>query len=363
MLTTGSLSMNIKQLFGIDHPILQAPMAGASNPDLVAAVSEAGGLGGLGAAAMPPDYLRKQIQAIKQRTRGPFNVNLFSPASEIFDREAQPGEKFGALLAGYHQEFELGEVPDPGNLFGPAELQLQVLIDEKVPVISFHFGIEAAHVDAIHAAGLKVICTATHVKEAAFLESIGVDAVIAQGSEAGGHRGTFIGAYQDALIGTLALVPQIVDAVRIPVIAAGGIMDARGIIACRALGAQAVQLGTAFLGCPETGISDAWRKSLLASASGQTTVTTAMSGKPARAIRNRYITEVEKLDEPLLPYPLQYSISGSLRKQAAEMRNPAFMAMWSGQGIGLIKPSSATELMHRLITDSAELQAKLAAAG
>lgn len=354
--------MNIKQLFDIDHPILQAPMVGASNPELVAAVCNAGGLGGLGAAAMPAEYLRKQVQAIKQRTNQAFNVNLFSPASEIFDQDARPGEKMRTLLAGYHQEFELGEIPAPGKLFGPAELQLQVLLDEKVPVISFHFGIDKIHVDAIHAAGLKVICTATHVSEATLLESIGVDAVIAQGSEAGGHRGTFLGAYQDALIGTLALVPQIVDAVRIPVIAAGGVMDARGIIACHALGAQAVQLGTAFLGCPEAGIPDAWRQSLLASQASQTTVTEAISGKPARGIRNRYITEVEKLDEPLLPYPLQYAISGTLRKQATETGNPDFMAMWSGQGIGLIKPASAAELMQKLITDAAKLRKQLASA-
>ncbi|MBT3427398.1 MAG: nitronate monooxygenase [Gammaproteobacteria bacterium] len=352
--------MDIKQLFGIDHPILQAPMAGASNPDLVAAVSNAGGLGGLGAAAMPPETLRKQVQAIKQKTNQAFNVNLFAPASEIFDQEARPGEKLRSVLAGYHHEFGLGEIPSPGNLFGPAELQLQVLLDEKVPVISFHFGIERAHVDAIHAAGLKVICTATHVSEATLLERFGVDAVIAQGSEAGGHRGTFLGAYQDALIGTLALVPQIVDAVSIPVIAAGGVMDARGIIACHALGAQAVQLGTAFLGCPESGIPDAWRQSLLASQASQTTVTEAMSGKPARGIRNRYITEVEKLDEPLLPYPLQYAISGALRKQAAETDNPDFMAMWSGQGVGLIQPLSAAELMQKLITDTEKLRKQLA---
>ena len=352
--------MNIKQLLGIDHPILQAPMAGASNPELVAAVSNTGGLGGLGAAAMPPETLRKQVQAIKQKTNQAFNVNLFAPASEIFDQEALPSEKLRSVLAGYHDEFGLGEIPSPGNLFGPAELQLQVLLDEKVPVISFHFGIEKTHVDAIHAAGLKVICTATHVSEATLLESMGVDAVIAQGSEAGGHRGTFIGAYQDALIGTLALVPQIVDAVSIPVIAAGGIMDARGIIACQALGAQAVQLGTAFLSCPESGIPGAWRESLLASQAGQTTVTQAMSGKPARGIRNRYITEIEKLDEPLLPYPLQYAISGALRQQATATGNPDFMAMWSGQGIGLIKPSGAAEFMQKLIIDAEKLRKQLA---
>ena len=360
MLTIRSLNMNIKPLFGIDHPILQAPMAGASNPALVAAVCNAGGLGGLGAAAMPPDYLRQQVQAIKQRTNQPFNVNLFAPSSEIYDRDAKAGDQFHALLAGYHQEFDLGEVPPPASLFGPAEHQLQVLLDEKVPVISFHFGIEKTHVNTIHAAGLKVICTATHVSEAAFLEDMGVDAVIAQGSEAGGHRGTFIGFHQDALIGTLALVPQIVDAISIPVIAAGGIMDARGIVACHALGAQAVQLGTAFLGCPESGISDAWQQALFTSDASQTIVTQAMSGKPARGIRNRYLTEVEKLDEPLLPFPLQYAMSGTLRKQAAATGNPDFMAMWSGQGIGLLQSSGAAELMQNLIKETAALRTELA---
>jgi nitronate monooxygenase len=353
--------MNLQELFGISHGIVQAPMAGASNANLVSAVSHAGGLGSLGAAALKPKALREHIQAIRQQTDRPFNINLFAPASELFDEASQMGPGLADLMLQYHKEFGLGPPPDPGAIFGPAEEQLSVLIEERVPVISFHFGIEATHVEQIHSAGLKVICSATTVSEARALASLGVDAIIAQGGEAGGHRGTFLeqGNYQSALIGTMALVPSIVDAVDIPVIAAGGIMDARGIIACRALGAAGVQMGTAFLGCPEAGIPEVWLEKLLESDPEATTVTTAMSGKPARGIRNRYISELEALNEDLLPYPLQYSISGPLRSAALKKGGADFLAMWSGQGVGLIRQLPAAELMAELIEESEVLAKNL----
>ena len=351
--------MSLTQLFNIEHPILQAPMAGASNADLVAAVSNAGELGGLGAAPINPEGLRQQIGAIRQQTDKPFNVNLFAPSSEVFDSNASPGEGLSKLIRDYHREFDLGDLPELRGIFGPAEEQLQVLIEEKVPIISFHFGVEAVHVQAIHEAGLLVICSATSLQEAGALEDLGVDAIIAQGSEAGGHRGTFLGDYRDALVGTLALVPQIVDAVRVPVIAAGGIMDARGIVACRALGADGVQLGTAFLGCPEAGILNAWKQKLLTADPAETTVTTALSGKPARGVRNRYVTDVENLDEPLLPYPLQLSLSGPLRAAATKAGNTDFLTMWAGQGVGMLKEQSAPDLMNELITESEKLARQL----
>jgi nitronate monooxygenase len=198
------------------------------------------------------------------------------------------------------------------------------------------------------------------VAEGKELEDIGVDAVIAQGSEAGGHRGTFTVDDRQALIGTMALVPQIVDAVSIPVIAAGGIMDARGVVASLALGASAVQMGTAFLGCPEAPIGDAWRDALHTAAAEATTVTEAMSGKAARGIRNRYIDEVEALDEPLLPYPAQYSVSRDLRKAAAERGEAAFIAMWAGQGVGLIRRRAAADLVNDLVVESQRLLGRLA---
>lgn len=345
----------ILDLLDIEHPVIQAPMASATNPELVAAVSEAGGLGSFGAAGTPPDRLRTTVQAIRQRTNRAFHINVFSAHTENFDRDAHPGPGLSERLSAYHAELGLGPVPEPAPMFGPAEEQFEVMIEEGVPIISFHFGADARLVARAHETGAKVLCSATTVAEAKALESIGVDAIIAQGAEAGGHRGTFSVDYRQALIGTMALVPQVVDAVSLPVIAAGGIMDARGLVASLALGASAVQMGTAFLGCPEAPINDAWRESLQSAEAGATTVTEAMSGKPARGIRNRYIDEVEALHEPLLPYPAQYSISRELRKAAAERQDPDFIAMWAGQGVGLIRQRPAAELVNDLVTEAQQL--------
>jgi nitronate monooxygenase len=245
-------------------------------------------------------------------------------------------------------------------MFGPFDDQLEVLVAEKVPVISFHFGADPAAVERARSAGAIVLCSATTVAEAIVLEKAGVHAVIAQGSEAGGHRGTFSIDYEKALIGTIALVPQVVDAVKVPVIAAGGIMDARGIVACLALGASAVQMGTAFLGCPEMSVLDGWRASLRRAAAEDTKVTKALSGRPARGIRNRYIEEVEALNESLLPYPAQYSLSRDLRKSAAERGDSDFMSMWAGQGVGLIRNQPAADLMQDLVNGSQALITRLA---
>jgi nitronate monooxygenase len=346
-------------LLEIEHPIIQAPMASATNPVIVAAVSNAGGLGSFGAAGTPPKKLRETIRAIRQRTDRPFNVNLFAAHTEDFDRDARPGPRFEERLRAYHAEFGLGEVPEPGPMFGPFDEQLDVLVEDKVPVVSFHFGADAAAVKKAQAGGAKVLCSATTVNEARLLEQAGVDVVIAQGGEAGGHRGTFSIDYERALIGTMALVPQIVDAVRVPVVAAGGIMDARGLVASLALGACGVQMGTAFLGCPEMSVLDAWRTSLRSAAAENTKVTRAVSGRPARAILNRYIEEVEALDEPLLPYPAQYSVSRDLRKSGAERNDPAFMSMWAGQGVGLIGDLPAEAFMRQLVDSARSLLARL----
>jgi len=349
----------ILDLLDIEHPIIQAPMAAASNAELVATVSEAGGLGSLGAAGTPPDRLRATVKVIQQRTGRPFNINLFSAHIENYDREARPGAQLSERLQAYHSELGLDQVPDPAPMYGPAQEQFEVLVEEGVRVISFHYGADARLVAKAHDSGAKVLCSATTAAEARELESIGVDAVIAQGSEAGGHRGTFTVDYRQALIGTMALVPQIVDAVSIPVIAAGGIMDARGVVASLALGASAVQLGTAFLGCPEAPIPDAWRDSLHGAEAEATAVTEAMSGKAARGIRNRYIDEIEALDEPILPYPAHYSISRDLRKAAAQSGNAEFIALWAGQGVGLIKRLPAADLVNELVVESQKLLTKL----
>lgn len=349
----------ILDLLGIEHPIIQAPMAGATNAQLVQAVSNAGALGSYGAASTPPERLRAIVRSVREQTDRPFGVNLFSATTETFDRNAHPGPGMAGRLSAYHRELGLGVVPDPQPMFGPAAEQLDVLIEERAPVISFHFGAEADAVAKAHAGGATVLCSATTVSEAVALEELGVDAVIAQGAEAGGHRGTFAVDYRRALIGTLALVPQVVDAVSIPVIAAGGIMDARGLVACLALGASAVQMGTAFLGAPETPIADAWRDALYRADAESTTVTEAISGKPARGLRNRYIEEVEALDEPLLPYPAQYSVSRELRKAAVERGEPSFMAMWAGQGVALVRDTPAAELVAQLVGESQQVLDRL----
>ncbi|MFT5012576.1 MAG: nitronate monooxygenase [Candidatus Azotimanducaceae bacterium] len=354
-------SKRIQSLLNIAHPIVHAPMAGASSAEMVAAVSNAGCLGSFGASPLSVDQLRSTIQKIRSLTSKPFNINLFASSTEDIDHAAPMGADYKALLAGYHKELGLGELPTPRPIFGPAESQLQVLIEEKVPVISFHFGIEAHQVAAIHDAGLKVLCSATTVEEALHLDQLGVDAIIAQGTEAGGHRGTFIGPSEQALIGTLALVPQIVDRVSVPVIAAGGIMDGRSIVACAALGASAAQMGTAFLGCAETPLVDIWRQKLSAASASDTLVTRAISGKPARGLRNRYITEVESLKENLLPYPLHYSMSGPLRSAAIKTSNADFLGMWSGQGVGLFRSMPAAALITTLIEEIAEVRRQLAA--
>ncbi|UCD69668.1 MAG: nitronate monooxygenase [Betaproteobacteria bacterium] len=347
-------------LLEIEHPIIQAPMAGVTNPVIVAAVSNAGGLGSFGAAGTPPQKLRETVSAIRDQTERPFNVNLFAAHTEDFDRKTRPGPRLAKQLAAYHAEFGLGDVPTPGPMFGPFDEQLDVLVEEQVPVVSFHFGAAPAAVEKVRKGGAKVLCSATTVAEAKTLEQAGVDVVIAQGGEAGGHRGTFSIDWERALIGTIALVPQVVDAVKVPVIAAGGIMDARGIVASLVLGASGVQMGTAFLGCPEMSVLDAWRCELLRAAAEDTSVTKAVSGRPARAIRNRYIEEIEALNDALLPYPAQYSVSRELRASAADRDDAGFMSMWAGQGVGLIRSQPTGEFMRDLVASTRDLMARLA---
>jgi nitronate monooxygenase len=350
----------ILDLLHIEHPIIQAPMAGASNAELIAAVNGAGALGSFGAAGTEGDQLRRVLASIRERTRRPFNINLFSDQSWHYDAGALPGPALASQLDAYHRELGLGEVPATSPLFGPTRAQLDILLAERVPVISFHFGVDAATVALARSEGAVVLCTATTVTEAQMLERAGVDAIIAQGAEAGGHRGTFATDYRRALIGTLALVPQVVDAVAVPVVAAGGVMDARGLVACLALGASAVQLGTAFLGCPETAVAPAWQRSLADASAADTVVTDLISGKPARCIRNRLVDDLDAMAERPLAFPAQYSLTRELRSMAKTLDRSEFLAMWAGQGVGLIKPQFAAALVQELVSDAASLIARMA---
>ncbi len=340
-------------LLGIDLPILQAPMAGAATPELAAAVSEAGGLGALGSAMLPVEELQAQAAAVHALTDRPFQLNFFCHPPPELDAEeaARARERFAAVYA----ELGLGEPPEPSTppiAFGDAHLE--ALLEIRPAAVSFHFGLPGPEaLDAIRAAGMRVLASATTVGEAQRLEQDGVDAVVAQGTEAGGHRGSFLVDGDDGPVGTLALVPQVVDAVGVPVIAAGGIADARQVAAVIALGAGAAQIGTAFLVCPESGISDAYRAALSEARPEETTLTRSFTGRPARVLSNRATRELEFV----LPYPAQMSLTGPLRQSVD------FQPHFAGQGVALARAAPAAEVAGELASGAEELLGRLAAGG
>jgi nitronate monooxygenase len=340
-----------RQVFGIQHPIVLAPMAGGpSTPALVAAVSNAGGLGSLGAAYLVPSAIRDAVAAVRRLTDRPFAVNLFvpEPAPPDMSRVAE----VQAWLASYRAELGLSAPRLPDPLVIPFEDQLAAVVEARVPVASFTLGVPpAGAVQALAEAASLVVATATHVEEARALERAGVSAIVAQGAEAGGHRGIFLGRERDALIGTMALVPQVVDAVGVPVIAAGGIMDGRGIVAALALGACAAQLGTAFLACDEAGTDDLYRRALAESHDTSTTITRAFSGRPARGLQNRFMEEWAAR-EPA-PFPLQNTLTADIRAAARRAGRPDLLSLWAGQGSAKTRRMPAAELVRALAGEMA----------
>jgi nitronate monooxygenase len=332
----------VTELLGIELPVLQAPMASVATPALAAAVSDAGGLGALGSSMLPVDELRAQTEELRRRTDRPFQLNFFCHEPPVVDVDvaARAREYFTPL----YDELGLGDPPEPSV---PAvefdRARLEAVLDLRPPVVSFHFGLPSAEaMAAIRHTGARILASATTVTEAMHLEEHGVDAVVAQGAEAGGHRGSFLVEGDDGPIGTLALVPQVVDAVDVPVIAAGGIADGRGLAAVLALGAVAAQIGTAFLRCPESGISDAYREALRQAQADGTILTRAVSGRPARALRNRMTSELSGV----LPYPAQLSLTVPLWQSDARARD--FQPMWSGQGVALAAELPAGELVESI---------------
>ena len=340
------MTSSLLQRLGIALPIIQGPMTGSDTPALAAAVSAAGGLGMLGCGMRSPAAMAEAAAAVRQQTDRPFGMNLFVQATPNPDEATVQAamERLAPLYA------ELGLQPQrPTQWCEDFAAQFEVLVALRPAVASFTFGIlDAAQVARLHAAGCLVVGTATTVAEARAWAQVGADVVCASGTEAGGHRGTFLGDFTASQVGTLALVPQCVDAVDIPVIAAGGIMDGRGIAAAQALGAQAVQMGTAFLACPESGIAPAYRQALAQAQDTDTRLTRVFSGRPARGIVNPMM-EAMAADEANVPaYPVQNALTGALRRAAAVQGRASHLSLWAGQGVAAVRPLPAAQLVALL---------------
>ncbi|MGF7175669.1 NAD(P)H-dependent flavin oxidoreductase [Azospirillum doebereinerae] len=359
---TTILNRTILERLGLRSPVIQAPMAGGGDTaTLVAAVNEAGGFGFVGAAYLTPAQIAERARDIRSRTALPFGVNLFAPQpdpapSPLLDEAL-------ARVAPFFAELGLPAPIAPAHAGDPFAGQWPAVLDSGAAAFSVTFGLPPADtVQAAKARGIRVMGTATTVAEAVALEQAGVDAVIAQGSEAGGHRGSFLGDPAANLIGTMALVPQVVDAVRVPVIASGGIMDGRGIAAALALGAVAVQLGTVFLTCDEAGASEAHKQAILAAGEDQIRLTHAFSGRPARGILNRFMESVEDPDKPgaVLPFPLQNALTRPLRTAAAQQGRAEFLSLWAGQGVRLARRRPAAEVVAELLEGTGSAIRRLA---
>ena len=355
-----ALSTRLTQLLGLTHPVMQAPMAGGmTTPELVAAVSNVGALGSFAAATTAPAAIRSQVAAIRAATDRPFAVNLFvlPPA------DPKPSEIAfaNALLAKYRLELgmETNAAP-PAKWSEDFEAQFETVLDLAPPVFSSTFGaIGTRKTAALKARGVFVIGTATNVAEAKMLKSQGVDAILAQGAEAGGHRGTFIGSIEDSLIGTMVLVPQIVDAVDLPVIAAGGIMDGRGLAGALALGASAVAMGTAFLAAPEAGTHPLHKAALGKTDDTGTSLTRAVTGRHARGLRNRYFTEMAPHADEMPAYPISNALTMPMRNAAAAKGNADLMVMWAGQGARMASERPAAQIVTDTVAEAEAVFANL----
>ena len=348
-----ALSTRLTRLLDVEHPVIQAGMAGgATTPELVAAVSEAGALGTLGAAYLTPDALREAINQVRALTQRPFAVNLFVP--EDFDPSLYDPEEVNAPLSRYREKLGIEAPARISSYAQPFEDQLTVLLEKRVPVFSFTFGMpDEMQLSALKEAGIVIMGTATTVREARILDEHGVDAIVGQGSEAGGHRGTFVGDFEDALVGTMALVPQLADSSSVPVVAAGGIMDGRGLAAALVLGAQGAQMGTAFLPCPESGIHPKYKEAVLKAESEETALTRAFSGKPARGVRNRFIVEMEEMEVP--HFPVQNAYTRDIRAAAAKEDRVELMSLWAGQGARLGRAMPASEVVESVVREAVRL--------
>lgn len=348
-------------LLGIDLPIIQAPMAGATTPALAAAVANAGAMGSLGCAFLTPAAYTEQITATRAMTNRALNVNFFchTPPRDDPGRNAVAAE----TLAPMFEERGLGAMPAIVETNVPYGPEIHKAVLASCPqVVSFHFGLpDPAMVDALKAEGAVILCSATTAAEARDLEARGTDAIIAQGWEAGGHHGFYL-SDRPSQTGTMALVPQVVDAVSVPVIAAGGIADGRAIAAALALGAEGVQIGTAFLATEEAHVAAPHRAAIARSDGTDTRTTRAFSGRPARGIANHYMDAMEPHENALPDFPLMNTVTAPLRAASAKAGDQDYLSLWAGQAVGLARPGSATALIDRLDRETRAVIAGLAGA-
>ena len=341
--------MTLQQLLGISLPIIQAPMAGVQGSALTVAVSNAGGLGSLPCAMLRLDDMRKELTTIRAHTTKPFNVNFFCHAHPEFSVEKE--SVWRAALSPYFAEFGIDPSAIPA---APERLSFnseaaKALAEFRPAVVSFHFGLPSADLLVrVRAFGARILSSATTVDEARWLEAHGVDAIIAQGLEAGGHRGMFLSEDVSTQVGTLALVPQLVQAVKVPVIAAGGIADAKGVAAAMALGAAGVQVGTAYLLCSEATTTTLHRAALKSDAARVTALTNLFTGRPARGIMNRIMRELGPMSAVAPAFPLAASAIAPLRAAAESLGSSDFSPLWAGQNTTGCKEVAAGALTREL---------------
>jgi nitronate monooxygenase len=335
---------------GVEYPIIQAPMGGATTPELVAAVCNNGGLGSLAGAYLTPDQISDEIRRIRGLTDKPFSVNVFAGGYQSTS-EVDSGPML-ALMDGIHRRWGLPAPSLPEIVHDPFDDQLEVILDRRPAIFSFTFGIPSADAMArLKSRGIATFGTATTAEEAVLLEESGVVAVVAQGAEAGAHRGTFAGQFETSTIPTLELVRASCQRVTVPVVASGGLMDGRDIAQTFLRGASAAQLGTAFLACPETGISESYKNAILSTVANTTVITRAFSGRPARGLANTFVDLLDGKTEIILPYPFQNILTRPMRNAAARLGQAGFQSLWAGEGVARTRTMSAAELVRRLVAE------------
>jgi nitronate monooxygenase len=345
------------QRLGIEKPILLAPMAGSGGtPELAAAVSNAGGLGAWGGAYSKPEEIVANIRRIRQLTDRPFSINLFAGGYAI-GRTVDPRPML-EIMSEAHAELGLPPPLLPPLPTDPFAAQLEAVLEERPPAFSFTFGIPSlAQIAALKKRDIAVAGTATTVQEARQLADAGVDAIVAQGAEAGAHRGSFAAPFEDSMVPLTALLRGICQSVALPVIASGGIMDGRDIAAAQKLGAVAAQLGTAFLTCPESGAPAAYKNALLGAKKDTTVITRAFSGRPARGLTNRFIAMVAGKEQAILPFRQQNDLTRPMRNAAGRQGIADFISLWAGQGVTRVRQMPAAELIDTLLAESRDASA------